>query len=184
MWQERFEKNSLIRAVGGGWYIFNKDNQPLDSRLALMARSTSSKITERSAQILRLLFSFSNVSWQQSFLKSWLLEGDTEGVEGIILALVFLGMVWLWERKTLQKNRRKTTKIGRFCFAESERERKVEKTFEKVIWMGQTLNFEKPNSRNSIDRKTVSINRNRQRPTRIFYRNFDWSKNRLDRSKL
>ena len=32
--------------------IFKRDNQPLDSRLALMARSTSSKITECSAQIL------------------------------------------------------------------------------------------------------------------------------------
>ena len=93
MWQERFEKNSLIKAVRGGWPISNKDNQPLDSRLALMAESTSSKITERSAQILRLLFSFSNASRQRSFLKTWLLEGDTEGVEGTLLALVFLGMV-------------------------------------------------------------------------------------------
>ena len=45
------------------------------------------------------------------------------------------------------------TKIGWFCFAESERERKVEKTFEKVFWTGQTLNFKKPDSQYSIDRK-------------------------------
>ena len=77
----------------GGWSISNKDNQPLDSRLALMAGSTSSRITERLAYILRLLFSFSKASWQQLFLKSWLLEGDIDGVEGILLALVFLGMV-------------------------------------------------------------------------------------------
>ena len=93
MWQERFEKNSLIRAVGGGWSISNKDNQPLDFKLAVMARSTSSKITERLAHILRLLFSFSKASRQQSFLKSWILEEDTDRVEGILLALVFLGMV-------------------------------------------------------------------------------------------
>ena len=93
MWQERFEKNSLIRAVGGGWSISSKDNQPLDSRLTLMAGSTSSKITERLAQILRLLFNFSKVPRQRSFLKSWTLEEDTEGVEGTLLALVFLGMV-------------------------------------------------------------------------------------------
>ena len=34
----------------GGWSISKRDNQPLDSRLALMAGSTSFKITERSAQ--------------------------------------------------------------------------------------------------------------------------------------
>ena len=54
-----------------------------------MAGSTSSKTTERLAQILRLLFSFSKASLQRSFLKNWLLEGE----EGILLALVFLGMV-------------------------------------------------------------------------------------------
>ena len=79
--------------VGGGWFIFKRDNQPLDSRLALIAGSTSSKITECLAQILRLLLSFSKALWQQSFLNSWTLEGDTEGVEGTLLALVFLGMV-------------------------------------------------------------------------------------------
>ena len=103
MWQERYEKNSLIRAVGGGWSISNKDNQPLDSRLALMAGLTSFKITERSAQILRLLFSFSKASRQWLFLKSWTLEGDTEGVEGTLLALVFLGMVLEKEPKTHSK---------------------------------------------------------------------------------
>ena len=103
MWQERFEKNFLIRAVGGGWSISNKDNQPLDSRLALMAGSTSSKITERSTQILRLLFSFSKASWQRSFLKSWTLEGDTEGVEETLLAIVFLGIVLEKEPKTHSK---------------------------------------------------------------------------------
>ena len=93
MWQERFEKNSLIRVVGGGWSISNKDNQPIDSRLALMTESTLSKITERAAQILRLLFNFSKASQQQSFLKSWTLEGDIKGVEGTLSALTFLGMV-------------------------------------------------------------------------------------------
>ena len=110
MWQERFEKNSLIKAVGGGWSISNKDNKPLDSRLALMAGSTSSKITERLAQILRLLFSFSKASRQRLFLKSWTLEGDTEGVEGTLLALVFQGKVLEKGSKAHSKKERKKKK--------------------------------------------------------------------------
>ena len=40
----------------------------------------------------------------------------------------------LWERKTLQKIWRKTTKIGWFCFAESEREReKLKKLLKKCF---------------------------------------------------
>ena len=93
MWQERFEKNSLIRTVGSEWSISNKDNQPLNSRFALMAGLTSSKTTERSVQILRLQFHFSKASLQRSFLNSWLLEGDIEEREGVLLALVFLGIV-------------------------------------------------------------------------------------------
>ena len=103
MWQERLEKNSLIKAVEGIWSISKRDNQPLDSRLALMAGSTSSKITERSAQILRLLLSFSKASRERSFLNSWTLEGDTEGVEGTLLALVFLGMVLELMTKSTQQ---------------------------------------------------------------------------------
>ena len=44
--------------------------------------------------------------------------------------------------------------------------------------------FKKPDSQYSIDRKTVSINRNKQKLTKDFKRNFDWSKNRLDQSKI
>ena len=45
---------------------------------------------------------------------------------------------WLGERKTLQKDRRKTTKNWGWAFAKSERERKVWKTFEKWVWTSQT----------------------------------------------
>ena len=44
--------------------------------------------------------------------------------------------------------------------------------------------FLKLDSRCSIDRKTGSINRTRQRLTKIFNKNFDWSKNTMDQSKI
>ena len=56
--------------------------------------------------------------------------------------------------------------------------------FEKVDWTSQIWVFKKPDSRVSIDRKTVSIDQNRQRLIKTFLKNFDWSKNRMDQSKL
>ena len=112
MWHERLEKNSLIKVVGGGWSISKRDNQPLDSRLALMAGSTSSKIIERLAQILRLLLSFTKISRERSFLNNWTLEGDIEGIEGTLLSLVFLGMVLEEKTRSIQqigkRNKNKT----------------------------------------------------------------------------
>ena len=46
-WEVREELSN--QSGRGGWSISKRDNQPLDSRLALMARSTSSRITECSA---------------------------------------------------------------------------------------------------------------------------------------
>ena len=90
-WEVREE---LSNQSGWGWWSISKsDSQPLDSRLALMAGSTSSRITECSAQILCLLLSFSKASRARSFLNNWTLEGDIAGVEGTQLALVFLRMV-------------------------------------------------------------------------------------------
>ena len=67
----------------------------------------------------------------------------------------------------------------------SRREReKFEKTFEKDVWIGQRTVFKKPETRCSIDRKTGSINRTRQRLTEFFKQDFDWSKIRLDESKF
>ena len=136
MWQERFKKKSLIRAIGGGWSISSKDTQPLDSRLALMARSTLSKITERSVQILRLLFNFSKASRQRLFLKSWTLKEDTEGVEGTLLALVFLGMVLEKEPKTHSKKReeKKTEPRADRKLAQKKKNRT------KAIWCMNRLN--------------------------------------------
>ena len=112
MWHERLEKNSLIKVVGGGWSISKRDNQPLDSRLALMAGSTSSKIIERLAQILRLLLSFTKISRERPFLNNWTLEGDIEGIEGTLLSLVFLGMVLEEKTRSIQqigkRNKNKT----------------------------------------------------------------------------
>ena len=66
-----------------------------------------------------------------------------------------------------------------------EREKSLD-TFEKVILKKSRSVFflKKPESRYSIDRKLVSINRNNQKLTNDFKRNFDWSKNRLDQSKI
>ena len=58
-----------------------------------MAESISSKTTARLAQILRLLFKVSKASLHLSFLNTSLLEGDSEEVEEVLWALVFLGMV-------------------------------------------------------------------------------------------
>ena len=66
-----------------------------------------------------------------------------------------------------------------------EREKSLD-TFEKVILKKSrsVFFFKKPESRYSIDRKIVSINRNNQKLTKDFKRNFDWLKNRLDQSKI
>ena len=58
--------------------------------------------------------------------------------------------------------------------AKSEREReKVEKLFEKDVWNSQRIVFKKPEIRCSIDRKTGSINRTRQRLTEFLKQDFD-----------
>ena len=136
MWHERLEKNSLIKAVRGGWSISKRDNQPLNSRLALMAGFTSSKITECLAQILRLLFSFSKVSRERLLINSWTLEGDTEGVEGTLLALVFLGMVLELRTKSTQQigKRNKNKTKGRLQVSTKKKYRT------KTIWYMNRLN--------------------------------------------
>ena len=68
--------------------------------------------------------------------------------------------------------------------AKSKRERKSWKSFEKVGWISQITVFKKLDSQSSIDRKTSSINRTKQRLTKFFKQDFDWSKIRLDQSKF
>ena len=68
--------------------------------------------------------------------------------------------------------------------SERERERKSWKSFEKDVWISQRIFLKKPETRYSIDRKTGSINRTRQRLTEFFKQDFDWSKIRLDQSKF
>ena len=90
-----------------------------------------------------------------------------------------------WERKTLQKLGRKRQKNLLCCLAKSERER--EKSLKKVLkkfWISQSTVFKKLETRCSIDRKTGSINQTRQRLTKFFKQDFDWSKIRLDQSKF
>ena len=65
-----------------------------------------------------------------------------------------------------------------------ERERKLENFWKKLFWKSQDPCFKKPDSRCSIGRKTGLINRTRQRLTKIFKKDFDWSKNRLDQSNI
>ena len=66
------------------------------------------------------------------------------------------------------------------CLAKSEREEKFEKNFWKVVWISQRTVFKKPETRCSIDWKTGSINRTRQRLTEFFKQDFEWLKIRLD----
>ena len=78
----------------------------------------------------------------------------------------------------------KTTKNLQWSLAKSERERKVWKMFWKSVWISQNTIFIKLETRCSIDWKTDSINRIRQRLTEFFKQVFDWLKNKLDQSKF
>ena len=62
--------------------------------------------------------------------------------------------------------------------------RKVWKELLKKVWISQRTLFKKAETRCSIDRKTSSINRTRQRLTDFSKQDFDWSKIRLDQSKF
>ena len=91
---------------------------------------------------------------------------------------------WSWGRKTLQELRKKTTKNLSAALPSRREREKVEKLFEKDVWNSQRTFFKKPEIRCSIDRKTGSINRTRQRLTEFLKQDFDWSKIRLDQSKF
>ena len=62
--------------------------------------------------------------------------------------------------------------------------RREREKFVKKCWISQNTVLKKLESRCSIDRKTCSINRTRQRLTEFFKQDFDWSKIRLDQSKF
>ena len=64
--------------------------------------------------------------------------------------------------------------------ANAEREKRKE-LFEKWPWKSPNLSFKKPDSRVSIGRKSASIGRNKQRLPLSNFKNFDRSKNRMDR---
>ena len=74
----------------------------------------------------------------------------------------------------MQKFDRKTTKNLQWSLAKSEREREREREkFEKVFESVKTMFLKKLESRCSIDQKTSSINRTRQRLTEFFKNDFD-----------
>ena len=62
--------------------------------------------------------------------------------------------------------------------------REVWKELLKKVWISQRTLFKNAETRYSIDRKTGSINRTRQRLTEFLKQDFDWSKIRLDQSKF
>ena len=77
------------------------------------------------------------------------------------------------------------TKKSLCCLAKLERERKVwKKLLKKCLNQSKNCLKKKLDSWCSIDQKTGSINRTRQRLTEIFKKGFDWSKIRLDQSKF
>ena len=65
-----------------------------------------------------------------------------------------------------------------------EERRKVWKELLKKLWISQRTLFKKAETRCSIDRKTGSINRTRQRLIEFLKQDFDWSKIRLDQLKF
>ena len=73
----------------------------------------------------------------------------------------------MWREKPCKKNDKKQQKTEvEPSLNRREREReKTQKTFEKVFLKKSRSVFKKPDSQYSIDRKTVSINRNRQKLT-------------------
>ena len=83
----------------------------------------------------------------------------------------------LWREKPSKKLGGKRQKI--LCGAlPSRRERgKFEKLLKRMLWTSQDLTFKKAHLRFSIDR-------NKQKLTNNFKRIFDWSKNKLDQSKI
>ena len=78
------------------------------------------------------------------------------------------------------KHLSKTTKNWGWCLSESEREKGVLKSDLNK----SNLTFKKAYLRLLIDRKSLLIDRNRQKLTKNFKCNFDWLKNRLDQSKF
>ena len=67
-----------------------------------------------------------------------------------------------------KKNGGKQQKISVEPCLVREREKSFEKFLKKLVWTSQIWVFKKPDSRVSIDRKTVSIDRNRQRLVKKF----------------
>ena len=95
---------------------------------------------------------------------------------------------WLRERETLLEFWRKTTKkTSLWSLAESEREKKNFRKVLKRCLNRSKLSFlkkKKLDSRCSIDQKACSINQTRQRLTKIFQKDFNSSKIKLDQSKI
>ena len=65
-----------------------------------------------------------------------------------------------------------------------EREKSFEKFWKRCLNKSNMSFLKKLDSRVSIDRKSILIDRNKQRLTKNFKCNFYWSKNRLDQSKF
>ena len=70
-----------------------------------MAGSSSSNTTARSAHILHLQFRVSKASLHLSFLSNSTPVGDSKEVEGVLWALVFLGMFMDKDQNTKQRNK-------------------------------------------------------------------------------
>ena len=93
------------------------------------------------------------------------------------------GHTGLWREKACKNLGGKRQKITVEPCRVGEREESL-KLLKKLFWTSQDLTFKKPYLRFSIDWKLVSIDQNKQQLTKNFKRNFDWSKNRLDQSKI
>ena len=89
-----------------------------------------------------------------------------------------------WRKENLAKRSVENDKNLRKSLCRVEERKKSLKNFWKVSLNKSNLVFKKLDSRFSIDQKSVSIDRNKQRLTKKFWINLNWSKNSLDQSKI
>ena len=103
-----------------------------------MVGSTSSRITECLAQNFLLLFSLSKAYLLLASLNNSLLEGDSEEVEEVLWALVFLGMVLRKgqkhkaEPKEQKKKRKKKKPSADYKLAQNKYKTKIYMMHEQI----------------------------------------------------
>ena len=92
------------------------------------------------------------------------------------------GLTGLQGQKPCKNLEGKRQKIGWWSLEPTRRERKEKNYLKSIFEKVQIYLFKKTDSQISISRKSSSIDRNRQRLPLSNFKNFDRSKNKMDRS--